>query len=140
MASDDPTGPRLWRFLTKGLCWRLLVTLRRRNGVPEFPRFMSLPDDMKAAVLTRLSGGGQALAMVERTCTALRRLVADRDGELWKAVYQMEAEFCSRLVHAIDDVEVLVLVTVAVAVVGRSSGKGSRRLPCTRAAAAQELL
>jgi hypothetical protein len=50
------------------------------------PTFMSLPGDAKAAILARLTDGAD-LASVERVCTGLRRLVAERDGELWKATY-----------------------------------------------------
>lgn len=48
---------------------------------------MSLPDDLIAAVLSRLTGGGDHLAVVECTCSKLRRLVADRDGGLWRTMY-----------------------------------------------------
>nr|CAB3461690.1 unnamed protein product [Digitaria exilis] len=77
----------LWRRLSDDLCRRALVVMCRRGGVAlEGPTFMSLPGDAKAAVLSRLATGAD-LASVELVCTALRRLVAERDRQLWKPRY-----------------------------------------------------
>ncbi|CAL4941104.1 unnamed protein product [Urochloa decumbens] len=78
----DATGVRLWKdVLADGLCRPILHDLLQKQ-----PRFMSLPDDLIAAILARL-WRGEYLAAVECTCNKLRRLVADRDGELWKQMY-----------------------------------------------------
>ncbi|KAG2619748.1 hypothetical protein PVAP13_3NG134300 [Panicum virgatum] len=73
----------LWRRLSDDLCRGALVDMCRRSGVALEPTFMSLPGDAKAAVLARLASGAD-LASVERVCTGLRRLVAERDRQLWK--------------------------------------------------------
>uniref|UniRef100_J3N0Q4 F-box domain-containing protein n=1 Tax=Oryza brachyantha TaxID=4533 RepID=J3N0Q4_ORYBR len=75
----------LWGALTEKLFRRVLVDLCANSGVPLVPdpSFMSLPCDLKAAILERLAGGDD-LARVECTCTGLRRLVAERDAALWK--------------------------------------------------------
>ncbi|RLN29313.1 hypothetical protein C2845_PM05G23230 [Panicum miliaceum] len=76
----------LWRRLSEDLCRGALVDMCCRNGVALEPSFMSLPGDAKAAVLARLASAAD-LASVERVCTGLRRLVAERDRELWKPRY-----------------------------------------------------
>ena len=76
----------LWRRLSDDLCRGALVDMCRRSGVALEPTFMSLPGDAKAAVLARLASGAD-LASVERVCTGLRRLVAERDRQLWKPRY-----------------------------------------------------
>ncbi|RLM99817.1 hypothetical protein C2845_PM06G23900 [Panicum miliaceum] len=76
----------LWRRISEDLCRGALVDMCRRNGVALEPSFMSLPGDAKAAVLSRLASGAD-LASVERVCTGLRRLVAERDRQLWKPRY-----------------------------------------------------
>ena len=48
---------------------------------------MSLIDDVKVEILKRLAGADD-LARMERTSRDLRRLVAERDGELWKPMYE----------------------------------------------------
>ncbi|KAL6640873.1 hypothetical protein ACP70R_019054 [Stipagrostis hirtigluma subsp. patula] len=79
----------LWGALWSGLCRRALVDLCGRNGVALGPSLVSLPDDVIAAILARLANGGAGgLASVEGTCARLRRLVAERDGELWKPRYE----------------------------------------------------
>jgi len=47
---------------------------------------MSLTDDIKVEILKRLAGADD-LARMERTYKDLRRLVAERDGEVWKPMY-----------------------------------------------------
>ncbi|KAF0905715.1 hypothetical protein E2562_008793 [Oryza meyeriana var. granulata] len=69
------------------LCRRVLVDLCARNGVTLEPTFISLPGDVKAAILARLAGD-EDLARVECTCTGLRCLVAERDATLWKPRYE----------------------------------------------------
>lgn len=94
---------RLWEnVLVDGICEPILDDLlpihrrrpRRRGATrgSSFPQFMSLPDDLIAAVLSRLTGGGEHLAVVECTCTKLRRLVGDRDGELWRKMYETKVK------------------------------------------------
>ncbi|KAK3138978.1 hypothetical protein QOZ80_5AG0376070 [Eleusine coracana subsp. coracana] len=78
-----PVGRARRHVVSEGLCRRALVHLCREWHVPLEPTFASLPDDAKGAILARLKDDGD-LAIVQRTCTALRRLVADRDRELWK--------------------------------------------------------
>ncbi|KAF8674836.1 hypothetical protein HU200_047967 [Digitaria exilis] len=66
----------------------------RQRGVLGLPRravpltsFMSLPDDLKIAILQRLTDG-KYLARVEGVSAQLRHLMAERDGELWKTLYE----------------------------------------------------
>ncbi|KAL6622976.1 hypothetical protein ACP70R_032855 [Stipagrostis hirtigluma subsp. patula] len=91
----------LWGALWSGLCRRALVDLCGRNGVALGPSLVSLPDDVIAAILARLANGGAGgLASVEGTCARLRRLVAERDGELWKPRY---GGLCAVFPFAADD-------------------------------------
>ncbi|KAK3135613.1 hypothetical protein QOZ80_5BG0421180 [Eleusine coracana subsp. coracana] len=60
--------------------------------------FGSLPDDAKTEILKRLTEG-KDLARVECVSSQLRRLVTERDAELWKAMYDSlglppEIEIC----------------------------------------------
>uniref|UniRef100_K4AIU2 Uncharacterized protein n=1 Tax=Setaria italica TaxID=4555 RepID=K4AIU2_SETIT len=73
--NTDATGVQLWKdVLADGLCQPTLDDLMGKihERPTRFPGFM-LPR-------------GEHLAAVECTCTKLRRLIADRDGELWKAM------------------------------------------------------
>lgn len=81
--ASDALGIRLWKALAGGLSRRLFVDICGKNIKRLPPRFMSLPNDLQAAILSRLVG--EDLAKVECTCTELRDLVAGR--ELWKAKY-----------------------------------------------------
>ncbi|CAN6283649.1 unnamed protein product [Urochloa humidicola] len=94
---SDAAGAKLWKeVLADGLCKSILSNLRlvprreERRRATTFPKFMALPDDVMAAVLARLSCG-KHLAVAESTCRKLRRLIADRDSELWKPLYVEEA-------------------------------------------------
>ncbi|TVU19042.1 hypothetical protein EJB05_35170, partial [Eragrostis curvula] len=53
------------------------------NDVALEPTFLSLPDDVNLAILERVAGAAD-LARARHICAALRRLVAERDRELWK--------------------------------------------------------
>uniref|UniRef100_A0A0D9XHJ1 F-box domain-containing protein n=1 Tax=Leersia perrieri TaxID=77586 RepID=A0A0D9XHJ1_9ORYZ len=98
------------RTITDGLCRRVLADVCGNNGVtlePD-PNFMSLPGDLKAAILARLAGDDD-LARVECTCAGLQRLVAERDAELWKPRYDNHYQLYSlvrRLLGHGDDDEV----------------------------------
>uniref|UniRef100_A0A0E0JYB3 F-box domain-containing protein n=1 Tax=Oryza punctata TaxID=4537 RepID=A0A0E0JYB3_ORYPU len=83
----DPPLSALWGALTDGLCRRALADLCAKNGVPLDRTFMSLSADAMAEILARLEDG-EDLMVVECTCTALRRLVAERDAMLWKPMYE----------------------------------------------------
>uniref|UniRef100_A0A0E0B7J0 F-box domain-containing protein n=1 Tax=Oryza glumipatula TaxID=40148 RepID=A0A0E0B7J0_9ORYZ len=74
--------------LADRLCRRVLVDLCAKNGVPVEPEheLMSLPDDVKVAILARLAAG-EDLARVECTCVGLNLLVAEHDSTLWKPMY-----------------------------------------------------
>ncbi|KAF8779677.1 hypothetical protein HU200_002428 [Digitaria exilis] len=74
----EPWASRICRSLGNGLC--------RRNKLP-LTSFMSLPDDLKIAILQRLTDG-KDIARVEGVSAQLRHLVAERDGELWKTLYE----------------------------------------------------
>ncbi|OEL23282.1 hypothetical protein BAE44_0015699 [Dichanthelium oligosanthes] len=65
---------------------RTASALSLRNGVALEPTFMSLPGDVKVAILPRLTSGTD-LASVEWVCTGLRHLVAEHDCQLWKPRY-----------------------------------------------------
>ncbi|XP_052134629.1 uncharacterized protein LOC127753204 [Oryza glaberrima] len=93
----------LWGALADRLCRRVLVDVCARNGVTLEPTFMSLPDDVKAAILARLPDGDD-LARAECTCAGLRRLVADRDRDaaLWKPRYE-KLPFLLQLIGGGDD-------------------------------------
>ncbi|TVU07150.1 hypothetical protein EJB05_47192, partial [Eragrostis curvula] len=82
----EPWASRICWALAGGVCWGLRVQLCRRNRLP-LTDLMSLPDDMKMEILKRL-GDGKALARVVCTCAQLRELVAERDAELWKPLYE----------------------------------------------------
>ena len=85
MADAEPRASRVCWALADGACWGLVAELCRRNGLP-LTGFMSLTDDIKVEILKRLAGADD-LARMERTCKDLRRLVAERDGEVWKPMY-----------------------------------------------------
>uniref|UniRef100_A0A0E0M581 F-box domain-containing protein n=1 Tax=Oryza punctata TaxID=4537 RepID=A0A0E0M581_ORYPU len=93
----------LWSALTDKLCRRVLIDMCAKYGITLAPNFMSLPDDVKAAILARLPDGDD-LARVECTCVGLRRLVADheRDTALWKPRYE-KLPFLLRLVSDDDE-------------------------------------
>ncbi|TVU19197.1 hypothetical protein EJB05_35334, partial [Eragrostis curvula] len=88
---DDPAraletgsaGARLWDALAEWVFPVLLYELRSRNVTG----FASLPDDAKVEILKRLADW-KDLASVECTSRQLRRLVTERDGELWKTKYE----------------------------------------------------
>ncbi|KAL6641588.1 hypothetical protein ACP70R_019769 [Stipagrostis hirtigluma subsp. patula] len=82
----DTAGAWLWRLLTDRVCGVLLLDLCRRNDLP-VTSFASLPDDVRAEILKRLTDG-EDLARVECTSRQLRRLVVERDVELWKPLYE----------------------------------------------------
>ncbi|WVZ69714.1 hypothetical protein U9M48_018459 [Paspalum notatum var. saurae] len=84
LGDTEPWGSRICCALANAACGGLLAELCGRNGLP-LPGFMSLPDDIKVEILKRLAG--KDLARVELTCRQLRRLVAERDVELWKPLY-----------------------------------------------------
>ncbi|OEL21080.1 hypothetical protein BAE44_0017900 [Dichanthelium oligosanthes] len=86
LGDTEPWASRICRAVANGACWGLLSELCRGNSLP-LTSFMSLPDDIKAEILKRLADP-EDLARVERTCRHLRRLVAERDGELWKPMYE----------------------------------------------------
>uniref|UniRef100_A0A0D9XHK1 F-box domain-containing protein n=1 Tax=Leersia perrieri TaxID=77586 RepID=A0A0D9XHK1_9ORYZ len=79
----DAMGVRLWNALAGWLARRLFADMCWKNSVVMPSRLTSLPDDLQATILSRLSG--EDLAKVECTCTKLKDLVAGR--ELWKAKY-----------------------------------------------------
>ncbi|TVU19193.1 hypothetical protein EJB05_35330, partial [Eragrostis curvula] len=76
-------GARLWDALAEWVLPVLLDELRLRNVTG----FASLPDDAKVEILKRLNDW-KDLARVECTNRQLRRLVAERGGELWKPMYE----------------------------------------------------
>ncbi|CAL4932735.1 unnamed protein product [Urochloa decumbens] len=80
---------RIRASLGNVLCWGFLHELCRRNGLP-LSGFASLPDFAKVEILKRLRSG-EDLASVECTCRDLRRVVAARDGELWRHMASHEA-------------------------------------------------
>ncbi|KAL6645657.1 hypothetical protein ACP70R_017265 [Stipagrostis hirtigluma subsp. patula] len=82
----EASGAWLWRSLTDWVCRVLLLELARRNGLP-VTSFSSLPDDVRAEILKRLTDGDD-LARVECTSRQLRRLAAELDVELWKPLYE----------------------------------------------------
>ncbi|TVU19194.1 hypothetical protein EJB05_35331, partial [Eragrostis curvula] len=81
-------GAWLWKSLVDWVFPTLHLELCRRNDLP-VTGFASLPDDAKAEILKRLADG-KDLARVECTSRQLRRLVAERDAELWKARYESQ--------------------------------------------------
>jgi len=82
----EPWASRICKSLADGVCWGLLHELCRRNGLP-LSGFESLPDDLKGAVLEKLTDG-KDLARVECVSSQLRLLVAERDHKLWKTLYK----------------------------------------------------
>ncbi|KQJ86294.1 hypothetical protein BRADI_4g04508v3, partial [Brachypodium distachyon] len=83
---SDALVASLWHELSYRLCPRVLAELCG-GVVPGGTSFVSLPGDAKAAILARLDKG-KDLARASATCRDLRRLVADRDRELWKPLYK----------------------------------------------------
>ena len=65
---------------------KALDELCHRNGLP-LSGFASLPDDLKRAVLDKLTDG-KILARMECVSSELRLFVAERDHELWKTLYK----------------------------------------------------
>ncbi|RLN24473.1 hypothetical protein C2845_PM07G15710 [Panicum miliaceum] len=86
LADAEPWASRVCWALAGGACWGLFAELCRRNGLA-LTGFMSLTDDIKVEILKRLASADD-LARVEHTCRDLRRLVAERDGELRKPMYE----------------------------------------------------
>ncbi|PUZ55838.1 hypothetical protein GQ55_5G244100 [Panicum hallii var. hallii] len=86
MADAEPWASRVCWVLADGACWGLFAELCRGNGLP-LTGFMSLTDDVKLEILKRLAGADD-FARMESTCRDQRRLVAERDGELWKPMYK----------------------------------------------------
>ncbi|KAL6883569.1 hypothetical protein ACP4OV_010983 [Aristida adscensionis] len=84
-ALGTDAGAWLWRSLVDWVCRVLQLELCRRNGLP-VTSFASLPDDVRAEILKRLTDGVD-LARVECVDRQLRRLVAERDGELWQPLH-----------------------------------------------------
>ncbi|CAD6212316.1 unnamed protein product [Miscanthus lutarioriparius] len=82
----EPWASRICKSLADGVCWGLLHELCSRNGLP-LSGFESLPDDLKGAVLEKLTDG-KDLARVECVSSHLRLLVAERDHKLWKTLYK----------------------------------------------------
>jgi len=82
----EPWGSRICWSLADGPCWRLLVELCRRNGLP-LTGFASLPEDVVVEILKRVDDGAD-LARAACTCRLLSRLVAEGDTELWKPLYE----------------------------------------------------
>jgi hypothetical protein len=82
----EPWASRICKSLADGVCWGFLDELCCRNGLP-LSGFASLPDDLKGAVLEKLTDG-KDLARVECVSSQLRLLVAERDHELWKTLYK----------------------------------------------------
>lgn len=70
----DATSAWLWKELADWVMPALPVT-----------SFASLPDDAKVEILKRLTDG-KDLARMECVSNQLRRLVVERDDELWKAM------------------------------------------------------
>ncbi|CAN6283651.1 unnamed protein product [Urochloa humidicola] len=89
LESTEAERSRIRASLGNAVCWGLLHELCRRNGLP-LRGLTSLPDDAKVEILKRLRSG-EDLARVECTCRDLRRVVAARDGELWKHIATQEA-------------------------------------------------
>ncbi|KAF2944150.1 uncharacterized protein [Oryza sativa Japonica Group] len=100
----DPALGALWGALTDGLVRRALADLCARSGVPLGRTLLSLPTDAMAAILSRLEDG-EDLMVVECTCTALRRLVAELDAVLWKPMYEdvVDARRFAGVVRADDE-------------------------------------
>jgi len=82
----EPWGSRICWSLADGPCWRLLVELCRRNGLP-LTGFASLPEDVVLEILKRVDDGAD-LARAACTDRLLSRLVAEGDTELWKPLYE----------------------------------------------------
>jgi hypothetical protein len=89
LRDTEPRGSRICWRLAGSVCWGLFAELCHRNGLP-LTGLMSVPDDVKVEILKRLVDGDD-LARVECTCAQMRRLVAERDGELWKPMYEAVA-------------------------------------------------
>ena len=82
----EPWGSRICWSLADGPCWRLLVELCRRNGLP-LTGFTSLSEDVVVEILKRVDDGAD-LARAACTDRLLSRLVAEGDTELWKPLYE----------------------------------------------------
>jgi len=82
----EPWGSRICWSLADGPCWRLLVELCRRNGLP-LTGFTSLTEDVVVEILKRVDDGAD-LARAACTDRLLSRLVAEGDTELWKPLYE----------------------------------------------------
>ncbi|KAK3135612.1 hypothetical protein QOZ80_5BG0421130 [Eleusine coracana subsp. coracana] len=78
-------GAWLWKSLADWVFPAMFLDLYHRNDLP-VTGFASLPDDATMEILKRLNG--KDLARVECTSKQLRFLVTERDGVLWKAVYE----------------------------------------------------
>ncbi|KAI5017802.1 hypothetical protein ZWY2020_042690 [Hordeum vulgare] len=89
LRNDGSPTAALWRKVGDGFSRRIFSDLCREHGVVpgRAPTLMSLPGDAMAAILERLADG-KDLLRVESTCTELRRLVADRDRQLWMPRYE----------------------------------------------------
>ncbi|KAG2538819.1 hypothetical protein PVAP13_9NG418900 [Panicum virgatum] len=86
-------GEGLWKLLADRICRGLFVYACDANGVPVMPDFASLPGDVKRAILEKLEDG-KDLAVAEAVSKELRNLVAGRDSDLWKAMYEAIVSFC----------------------------------------------
>lgn len=78
-------GAWLWKSFADYVFPVLFLDLCGRNDVP-VTGFSSLPDDATTEILKRIDG--KDLARVECTSKQLRCLVTERDGVLWKAMYE----------------------------------------------------
>ncbi|KAF8696904.1 hypothetical protein HU200_036546 [Digitaria exilis] len=86
LGDAEPRASRVCRALADGVCSGLLTELCRWNGLA-LASLAPLPDDMVVEILRRLADA-EDVARVESTCRDMRRVVAERGGELWKPRYE----------------------------------------------------
>ncbi|KAF8696900.1 hypothetical protein HU200_036542 [Digitaria exilis] len=90
LGEAEPWASRICRALADGACWGLLRELCHGNGLA-LTSLVPLPDDVVVEILRRLPDA-EDLARVECAGRDLRRVVAERDGELWKPMYEAMRE------------------------------------------------
>ncbi|KAF8676032.1 hypothetical protein HU200_047536 [Digitaria exilis] len=90
LGDAEPWASRICRALANGACWGLLRELCHGNGLA-LTSLVPLPDDVVVEILRRLPDA-EDLARVECAGRDLRRVVAERDGELWKPMYEAMRE------------------------------------------------
>ncbi|KAF8676027.1 hypothetical protein HU200_047531 [Digitaria exilis] len=90
LGDAEPWASRVCRALADGVCSGLLTELCRWNGLV-VTSLAPLPDDTVVEILRRLPDA-EDVARVESTCRDMRRVVAGRDGELWKPSSESEEE------------------------------------------------